>query len=504
MITHLPEEVINQIAAGEVVENPASVVKELIENSLDAGARSILVTFEEELIRIEDDGCGMDASDAILCLERHATSKLCSLKDLETLLTMGFRGEALAAIASVSRLELRTSNGKESTRVAGGVVEPCARNRGTTIEVRNLFYNTPARKKFQKSHSTNVAQVRKVIETIALAHPEVAFSLAGKLDFRATKVWRERIEEILGPQEHEVSSEHGIWGFLSAPMINRTGQHLYINRRPIFSPLISRAVKRGFGTRIGEKDHPSFVLFLEISPDAVDINVHPQKKEARFRDEGMIFRFFEQAVAAAFGVPSMPQAVYFDPPPIQWSFQEPCVQDFSPVQAPLPVTFPDRPLVVRGSYLWVEKEDLLLVDLKAAQARVLFETLNPTTTPQALLIPILVELNRDEAEHGEQWAEKLNQLGIECRFLGPRTLSIDALPSAIDDFPRFFAQWKEGTELRLLASRFARGSKKNYSIDEAAQIWRQLQRCQDKRYDPLGQPIWVTVTEGLCDKWIKG
>ncbi len=513
-IVRLPEIVINQIAAGEVVENAASVVKELIENSRDAEARQIEVTFEGELIRIEDDGVGMGREDALLCLERHATSKIRRLEDLETLLTMGFRGEALASIASVSRLEIRTSNGVEATRIVaeGGVVqtvEPCARNRGTTIEIRDLFFNTPARKKFQKSHSANAAQVRRVVEALALASPEIGFALTGKFRLEATPDWKERARELLGPQEHEVQFTQGavrIWGSLSAPQGNRTGQHLYLNRRPIFSPLVSRAVKQGFGTRMGEKDHPSFVLFLDIPPDTVDVNVHPQKREVRFRDEGLVFRFFEKAVSSAFVIPSLPEPVYFEPPPIQWKFEERPVFEAPAVEEmPLPVVFSDRLLAVRGPFLWVEREELLLVDLRGAQARVLFEGLRKEKgVAQSLLLPLTVELSRDEALQGEEWAEKLGQLGVECRFLGPRTLSIDALPPHLDDFPRFFAEWKRGTELRALASRFCRGRKLSYSMDEAALVWRQLQRCDDTRYDPLGQPIWVVVTEGLCEKWIRG
>ena len=203
---------------------------------------------------------------------------------------MGFRGEALAAIASVSKLELKTSDGILATRVVAEAgkafsVEPCARNQGTTIEICSLFYNVPARKKFQKSIRASEAQIRKAIETIAIANPEVAFSLNGQEFVPSSQ--KERIEEILGVHEHEIQGD-GVSGFVAAPlkaMSNRTGQYLFINRRPIFSFLVAKAVKEAFGTRIGGHTFPRFILFLEIPPSEIDVNVHPQKKEARFKNE---------------------------------------------------------------------------------------------------------------------------------------------------------------------------------------------------------------------------
>ena len=504
-ILKLPETVINQIAAGEVVENPASIVKELIENSLDAGARHIAVDIiggGQQLIRIEDDGCGMSPEDALLCLERHATSKIRDVEDLQTLGTMGFRGEALAAIASVSHFELKTSDGT-GTRIlaeAGRVItlEPCARNRGTTIEVRSLFYNVPARKKFQKSASANSAQVTRVIETIALAHPEVAFSLNGR-EFAPTDQKR-RIEEILGPHEHEVFSD-SISGFVAAPskaMSTRTGQYLFINRRPIFSPLLSKAVKEAFSTRIGEHSYPRFVLFLEVSPDSVDVNVHPQKKEVRFRDEGAMFRLVQSAVAKVFAGPLIfEEPISFTPPPA-FSFAEPVSQpsfslaETEPVQQ-LDLRFTDRPLTVFNSYLLLQRETLTLVDLRAAHARILFESLkSEKANAQSLIWPLEIELARGDEER----AEELNALGIECRVLN-RMLVIDALPQFLDaaQFPDFFAAWKEGKKIEQVTTRFCRSSKKTYLIDEAVHIWRRLQTCSDTLYDPLGHRIWTEVKE---------
>jgi DNA mismatch repair protein MutL len=504
-ILRLPEAVINQIAAGEVVENPASIVKELMENSLDAGARRIsvdIVAGGQQLIRIEDDGCGMGPEDALLSLERHATSKIHCVEDLQVLSTMGFRGEALAAISSVSQFEMKTSDGRATRILVGGgrvaCVEPCARNQGTTIEVRSLFYNVPARKKFQKSASANAAQVTKVIEVIALAHPEVIFVLNGK-EFRAMGR-KERVEEILGAHEHEVKGL-GISGFLAAPdqaMANRTAQYVFINRRPIFSPLISKAVKQGYGTRIPENSYPRFVLFIDVPPDEVDVNVHPQKKEARFRDESAIFRKVQKAVEEAFTSPiSFAEPIVFSPPISSFSLAEgfPTLS-FKTAEAELDLTFHDRPVAVFGHYLLLQKEHLVLVDLKAAYARVLFESFKyDKGTAQALIWPLEIEL-----AHGDE-VEALALMGIECRVL-KRTLVVDALPPFLEasQFPAFFASWREEKNLERSATKFCRSVKKIYSLDEAVVLWRQLQKCRDRLYDPLGRVIWREIQEEHLEK----
>ncbi len=379
-ISRLSEEVINQIAAGEVVENPASLVKEMVENSLDAKSSRICISIEgggQRLIRIEDDGCGLDREDAQLSLERHATSKIRTEQDLHTLSTMGFRGEALAAIAAVSFLELQTSNGIQGTvvRAEGGkviAVEPCARNRGTTISVRSLFFNVPARKKFMKSSSANTAQIVGVVEAIALAHPDIAFFIQsdGKTIIDLFPEDRKkRIEHLIGPMPHEV--EGSVWGVLAPPeeaKLHRRGQYLFVNLRPVFSPLISRAVKAGYGTRIAEHAYPSFVLFLSIPSEDVDVNVHPQKKEVRFAHEGKLFSMVEQAVQAALQGPS----VFTEP----LSFSDPLFSPSSPsfslaegsstfsnLAEPLAFDFPlqERPLAVIDHFFFLERNGQLIL-----------------------------------------------------------------------------------------------------------------------------------------------
>lgn len=512
-IERLSEFVINQIAAGEVVENPASIVKELVENCLDANSTCVSIetlSGGHERILIEDNGFGMNPEDAKACLERHATSKISNIEDLNSLGSMGFRGEALAAIASVSKLELKTSDGANATRVvadAGKIsrVEPCARNQGTTIEIRSLFYNVPARKKFQKSIRASQAQIKRTIETIALANPEVAFILNGE-EFAHSSL-SSRIEEILGVHEHKIAAKR-VSGFVAAPskaMSNRTGQYLFINRRPIFSFLISKAVKEAFSTRIAEHSFPRFVLFLDIDPSEVDVNVHPQKREARFKNESKIFSEVRAAVEKAFS----PKETFVEP----ITFEKPTfptLNHFSEQFPSIPMKidevdlnfiYQDRILGIFGKYLLIQKENLVLIDLKAAHARVLFESFSfEKKEPQALMIPIEIEMTSGD----EEAVLRLGQIGVEARILR-KTLVIDALPTHLDreQFPKFFEQFKEGKKLEEISAKFISSSKRSYSLEEAKELWKQVKKCQDSCYDPLGNPISKEILQTDLDWLMK-
>jgi DNA mismatch repair protein MutL len=332
-IALLSDDTVNKIAAGEVIENPASVVKELVDNAIDAMARRIEIEIQaggQQWIKVEDDGCGMDRADVEMCLLRHATSKIKTIEDLDELGTMGFRGEALAAIAAVSKLEIRTSVGGEGTRLTadGGriaLIEPCARNQGTSIEMRSLFFNTPARRKFQKSPQANAAQIMRIVQSIALSEPKIAFVLRSQgqilLSVEAAD-WQSRIKAVLGSD----LSQNGLWleqknlsGWLGDPQdarASRLGQHFFVNRRPIFSPLLSKAVREGYGTRIQEGSHPTLVLFLERPAQEFDVNVHPQKKEVRFLDDGKLFCQIREAIQRAFlpgNLSSFSENISFDP-----------------------------------------------------------------------------------------------------------------------------------------------------------------------------------------------
>jgi DNA mismatch repair protein MutL len=348
----LPEQVANQIAAGEVVERPASVVKELVENALDAGAAKVEVEIQaggRSLMRITDDGIGMSRDDALLCLERHATSKIRRAEDLAAIATMGFRGEALPSIASVSRFTLTTrereTDSPEGTRIVvngGKIVEVKAAGRapGTTVEVRQLFFNLPARRKFLRAEETEFIHIQHYLTLAALAFPEVAFTFqkdgrtiwqlaaekASTLKNSKFSSLRERLRALYGPdqkllqldfsarlvqpaQNDDASDEHSslgnrdstfhIWGFMGAPGVSRStrsDQHLFVNRRPVENRGLNFALLEGYHTALMKGRYPVCCLFLEIDPAAVDVNIHPAKREVRFHREADVRRLVAQAV----------------------------------------------------------------------------------------------------------------------------------------------------------------------------------------------------------------
>jgi len=319
----LPETLINQIAAGEVVERPASVVKELVENSLDAGAKRVTVEVHgggDEFIRITDDGTGMDREDAVLAFERHATSKIVSAEDLFNIRFLGFRGEAIASIASVSYLTLQTKKRgeKEGTIVVceGGKIKKtkaAGAPEGTQIELKQLFYNTPARRKYLKSPGTEYGRIVDTVTGLALAHPETAFRLVhddkAVFDLPPADNHLTRIRSLLGKEMAEelipVFNGHtliNLQGYVGKPGIaraNRNGQYLFVNNREVKSHVLSYAVKQSFHSLLPKERYPVFLLFFKIDPALVDVNVHPRKEEVRFADEKQIFRIVMQSCEKA-------------------------------------------------------------------------------------------------------------------------------------------------------------------------------------------------------------
>src|SRR6058998_4330609 len=323
-IAVLASQVADQIAAGEVVERPASVVKELIENALDAGASAIRIEIEDggkSLIRVSDDGAGMSPPDAELALARHATSKIREAADLIGVATFGFRGEALPAIASVSRFELETSSdGHVATRlrVTGGKresMDDAARQRGTTVTVRGLFFNTPARRKFLRAQATETRAAVEVVTLLALTRPEVAFTLTSDdrplIDVRPTTRPIDRVHALWGRGLADtllsIAYREGpleVRGFAQRPAqakpAGRKG-YVFVRGRPIRDPFILRAAEAGYRSTIAPGDRPSLILFLDLPGDAVDVNVHPTKLEVRFREKFFVEKVVEEAVRAALG-----------------------------------------------------------------------------------------------------------------------------------------------------------------------------------------------------------
>src|SRR5918911_1738062 len=320
----LSDHVANQIAAGEVVERPASVAKELVENAIDAGARRVEVDVEaggRRLLRVADDGEGMTRDDAVLAFERHATSKISRAEDLSAIRTLGFRGEALASIASVARVELvtKTAEALAATRVLieGGRLRDvldAAHPQGTTITVRDLFFNVPARRKFLRSEATESFHLTNLVTHYALAHPEIAFTLTNNgretLRVAPAKDLHERAFQIFGAEFLdnllEVNGGHPVvalvGGYVSAPRERRTSrdaQYLFINRRYVRDPLIGRALSEGYRSVLPHGVYPAALLFLDVPLEEVDVNVHPAKTEVRFRRAAAVADAVRESVRAA-------------------------------------------------------------------------------------------------------------------------------------------------------------------------------------------------------------
>lgn len=333
----LDERTANQIAAGEVVERPASVVKELVENSLDAGAGRITIEVQDggkQAVIVTDNGAGMDADDARLSLQRHATSKIENAHDLSRVLTMGFRGEALPAIASVTRFELTTRSAKAAVAtllvVAGGRLESAtevAAPVGTRVAARDLFYNVPARLKFLKKTATELARISETVGGLALAHPEVAFRLlsGGRLLFSTPGSGQvlDAAVAVLGPQTarallavDRADATGRVWGFVGRPEAARAGrgqQYFFVNRRPVRAVALRYPLEEAYANLLPQGRYPVAILFIEVQPEGVDVNVHPAKQEVRFDRErevrSLVYRAVREALAAALLIPGAPPAV---------------------------------------------------------------------------------------------------------------------------------------------------------------------------------------------------
>lgn len=454
----------DRIAAGEVVERPASVVKELVENALDAGARSITVEIEEggfARIRVCDDGEGMDPEDAVLALRRFATSKVARPDDLHRITTLGFRGEALPSIAAVSLLELVTCDGHQATRVRaeGGrivSVEEVGAPQGTAVTVRRLFYNTPARRNFLRSPGREAALCAEAVSAHALVHPHVAFRVIRDGEevlwlaptdplTRAAQVLGVRPEELLPIPE--VPGEVRVGGFVGVPQVarkTRSAQYFFANRRPITSALLLRALEDGTRTLIPTGLHPVCALWVALPPHAVDPNVHPRKLEVRFREEDRVFRAVSLGVREAHRVglrPSVPRGPEGLVQGLRMGAQEALVRE--PVEAwtaPTPQDLrPNRGSSLRvlgqvlQTYIVADSPDgLVLVDQHAAHERVLYERIRRRMEgrggSQILAPPLEVELATWESELVEAFCQALEGVGFALERFGGTTYLLRAVP----------------------------------------------------------------------------
>ncbi|MCJ0825059.1 DNA mismatch repair endonuclease MutL [Luteimonas sp. 50] len=590
-IHQLPDTLVNQIAAGEVVERPASVVKELVENALDAGARRIDIDLEEggvRLIRVRDDGGGIAASDLPLAIARHATSKIASLDDLESVATLGFRGEALPSIASVSRFSLasrRDDDGHgavlpvEGGRI--GTLAPKPHPQGTTVEVRDLFYNVPARRKFLRAERTELGHIEEWLRSLALARPEVELRVThngkpsrryralGVLGGDAATDSPERLLETLGGEfaRNALRVEHAaaglrLHGWIARPAYNRASadqQYLYVNGRSVRDRSIAHAVKQAYADVLFHGRQPAYVLFLELDPRGVDVNVHPAKHEVRFRESRLVHDFVHRTLHAALAgtragitgdasgagasapaanpfAQAMPQArlglQVDDARAAYAALYGPSAAVASEAPRPELAASDDATLPplgnaiaqLHGIYILAETVDgLVVVDMHAAHERIGYEKLKAAhdgigVRQQPLLVPERVAVSEREAETAEREAATLAELGFEVSRAGPHALLLRAVPALLADADTgallrdVLADLREHGESRrvagmrdeLLSTMACHGAvraNRRLTLPEMNALLREMEATERSGQCNHGRPTWARFGLAEIDRW---
>jgi DNA mismatch repair protein MutL len=574
----LPDLLINQIAAGEVIERPASALKELLENSLDAGATDITVTLENGGIKrlvVRDNGCGIEKEQLPLALMRHATSKIASLDDLQRVASMGFRGEALASMAAVAQVTLssRTATAAHAWQVEaidGNQIEaaPAAHAPGTTFEMRELYFNTPARRKFLKSENTELAWCEETFKRIALSRPDVAFSLQhnGKSKWQlARQDLAQRIKAILGSEfgQHAVQVEREIgplqlYGIAALPAYSRTTrdeQYFFINGRFVRDKVLMHAVRQAYQDILHHQRHPAFVLFLDMPPEQVDVNVHPAKSEVRFRESQGIHQFVFHALQDALSAtmadkgeasaasqrqetttfaPIQQQPMRFGAAEQQatyrvWEAQSQALQtrpaghtSAAPVMDAPSVPAEEHPLgfalgQLSGIYILAQNQQgLIVVDMHAAHERIVYERLKrafdaqqiPT---QPLLIPITFAAETLDVATVEEEQEALLKLGFDLAPISTNTLAVRAMPAMLKQSHaetaarevlhelRDFGATRALTERRnellaTLACHSAVRANQQLSLPEMNAILREMEQTERADQCNHGRPTWFQIT----------
>ncbi|MBI5412907.1 DNA mismatch repair endonuclease MutL [Candidatus Peregrinibacteria bacterium] len=565
----LPDTLISQIAAGEVVERPASVVKELLENSLDAGATHCGLEIEQggmKLLLLRDNGCGMNKEDAKMAFARHATSKIATLSDLTNIRSFGFRGEALAAIASVAIVEMRTkevnSDVGHEIICRGGEFESeksvgCPY--GTEIAVRNLFFNTPARKKFLKTETTELSHIVAVVSHVAIANPNVGFELKhnGKtlIQASATPSKQIRLAEILGknilgeilPVNFKTESIH-IHGFIGRPgmeISSKRHQYLFVNGRDTTDSLVAKAIGNAYGSRIPGRSYPMFVLHIDIDPAEVDVNVHPRKLTVKFQNTQRIFRDVFQATNQAL---DEFQAKMFVGTEVQSSFDKlrmtantprhaqrdmPSVQDALTFTENLLETErqpgglksqPIQPTILgqlANSYILIlDEEGLAVIDQHAAHERILYEKIkagatNAKMTSQQLIVPLSIDCSREEAVFLHEAVAHLKTLGFEFDEWSGNTFVIRACPTALrtQNLQKIFRDFLDEMTgeaprekilperiLKSLACKAAVKFGMQLAHQEQVELIMELQKTPNSATCPHGRPTKVLLTFAELEK----
>ncbi len=587
LIRIMPESLANKIAAGEVVQRPASVVKELVENALDAGARHITVILKDAgktLVQVVDDGCGMSPADARLCFQRHATSKIRTIDDLERIHTLGFRGEALASIAAVARVELKTKRAQDAAgyrvQIEGGqliAAEPCATANGTSVAVRNLFYNVPARRNFLKTPATEFKHIIETFQVLALSHPEVGltlihddveiYRLVPETDPSPAERLRRRIGTLFGPEYalqtipvEETTSYLSVRGFLGRPELHRKSrgeQFFFVNRRYVRHRYLEHAVTSSYEHLIPEGAHPFFVLFLELDPKHVDVNVHPTKAEVKFDDERGIYGVLRAIVRRALGMADLvPQlesaaavtvpsdvaqtaaaprtevsgATPLRMPPGEVSRRlyavEPDTVEPIPQQTVLPSSVrpesdeetPEHDTLiwqVHDRYILTQiRSGLLLIDQNAAHERILYERAlrnleSGFGLSQQLLFPQTLEFSPADFALIEELMPELRALGFDLELFSGRTVVVRGVPDDIrpgDErtmLEDLLAQYKANLPLRLPSrENLARSVARRNAIRPGTRLTEKQMRtlidqlflCETPYVSPTGRPTMIRLT----------
>ncbi len=578
----LPTLLVNQIAAGEVVERPASVIKELVENSLDAGATKIEIDIEQggiKQIRVRDNGRGIHKDDLALALSRHATSKVNSLDELERVESMGFRGEALPSIASVSNLHLTsherdadlawsiTSNGGDER----SAIKPAAHPRGTTIDLHDLFFNTPARRKFLRTEKTEFSHIETVVKRMALARFDVAFTLRhNRRDVLTLPVAKEpvdrehRLAKLLGARflesaiyiQHEAAGLR-LSGWVARPIFSRSQadmQYFYVNGRHIRDRLVSHGVRQAFQDLLYHGRHPAYLLYLELDPVMVDVNVHPTKHEVRFRESRLVHDFIfrtlhktlAEPVAATPPLTAVDDSGQLETPPSTGAV----------VQHTMPLRIAERPAAyapsqqipypspqlagaedraeqlpplglalaqLHGVYiLSQDAEGLILVDMHAGHERVTYERMKAAfesegIRSQPLLVPVRIEVSRREAELAEGEGEAFGELGLELDRTGDESLLVRSIPihlqgadverlvrDVLSDLVVYGNSKRVRQEINaILATMACHGAvraNRRLTIDEMNALLREMERTERSEQCNHGRPTWTRLTMAELDK----
>jgi len=563
-IRELPDELVSQIAAGEVVERPASVVRELVDNALDAGATEVTVKLVGGGIRaivVEDDGHGIASAELPMALKRHATSKIASLSELENVSTMGFRGEALAAISSVAEVSIasRTAEAPHAQRLdaRSGELAPAARGVGTSVEVRELFFSTPARRKFLKTEATELAHCIEAVRRHALTRAEVGFAVwhEGKL----VQQWRradggQRLRDVLGEEfiadSRDVALDLGvlrIQGRAGTPESARARadlQYVYVNGRFVRDKLIAHGVRSAYEDVLHGGRQPCYALFIEIAPDRVDVNVHPTKIEVRFRESREVHQATRRAVEAALAIPKAgavpsPAAPALTPTlshagassQASLGLQQAAVlyAREAPAPWPLPQTTPtplpastDWPLgraiaQIAGIYVLAENaQGLVIVDMHAAHERIVYERLKAslvaeTIEAQPLLIPATFAATPQEIATAEAQGTTLRTLGLDVSPLSPTMLAVRSRPAALAggdvielarsvlaELAQYDAssviQRAQHEILSTMACHGAVRANRQLTLDEMNALLRDMERTERADQCNHGRPTWRQIT----------